>query len=405
MTTRVASIDPKTAFVNGLTRLVTANIIHKPWNEYRTFAPAGFLYNYGLNVAPLLYFPVVFKPLPKNVYIAMSQYGVIHVNTAFCGHVYASADRFLHYLYHCYLLRFPFFLSKAQMMDRVNAPNGATFIRYRTWTRNKYNYEEFDISADDKYLILTSDVWMKDEDDPDAEERLILDCGSVNDGIPRSWEECSSDRIALDILKENSRVRIFDMLKEKKNAKSYWRYYEPLSLENYLISYIMTEVKFDGNTPIGILEIQKTDTTGLCQCRLDYDLMCQINCYLAKENWWCGRLKHDYSPRRDRSQQYTFDVTFYGPYTNTLLAEMRQKDVADIFDFITTYCDTLIVIIEGRSIRDEWINLGMGCRKCLICCAESFPRGRYPARGVEVYRFENGHLVNGPGVLPLVLTG
>lgn len=388
----------KEEFLSSVVTLILRNVLYDSRTFENYFAFAGFVKGLGLSYLPLLHLPVVFKPLPKNVFISLSSYGVFHVNTAFSGLLPCDPTSLIDFLYSVYASYLRFFRQDQKPYPPIEVWHIDVYLREIEYRRRR-------IEAANKtvYNILFSRLHKI----PDAlSSRVVgLDYGSVIDGIPRSWEEMpDKSRTILHLLHENN-----ISMRHSVDKESY--------LENQQVAFsLMQNIVVDIIRNCDLFTYHYIGLLGVTRWWRDvYDyfklLEGVLTTHYSSKIWvgYCNANLEDKASRcsnTDNSPDLYVSIVMPHCSTDEFLkvARMWNRNEQQGLAFLKEHCNMLIVLAEEQYLSDWVVNIAQACKRSFVYVLDLLPEcnSTHIPQIVKKYQFANGAYVNEPEVAPVL---
>jgi len=394
----------KEEFLSSVATLILRNVLYDSRTCENYFAPVGFVKGLGLSYLPLLHLPVVFKPLPKNVFISLSSYGVFHVNTAFSGLLPCDPTSLIDFLYSVYASYLRFFRQDQKPYPPIKVWHIDVYLREIEYRRRR-------IEAANKtvYNILFSRLHKI----PYALSSQVveLDYGSVIDGIPRFWEEMpDTSRTILHLLHDNN-----ISMGHCADKDSY--------LEKQQVTFsLMQNIAVDIIRNCDLFTYHHIGLLGVARWWWDVH-----DCFKLLE----GVLKTHYSSKiwvgycnanlGDKASEHsntdfsfpTFNcpdlyVSIVIPHCDTdefvKVDRMWHKNKQQGLAFLKEHCNMLIVLAEEQYLSDWVVNIAQACERSFVYVLDllSDCDSTHIPQIVKKYQFANGAYVNEPEVAPVL---
>jgi len=394
----------KEEFLSSVATLILRNVLYDSRTCENYFAPVGFVKGLGLSYLPLLHLPVVFKPLPKNVFISLSSYGVFHVNTAFSGLLPCDPTSLIDFLYSVYASYLRFFRQDQKPYPPIKVWHIDVYLREIEYRRRR-------IEAANKtvYNILFSRLHKI----PYALSSQVveLDYGSVIDGIPRFWEEMpDTSRTILHLLHDNN-----ISMGHCADKDSY--------LEKQQVTFsLMQNIAVDIIRNCDLFTYHHIGLLGVARWWWDVH-----DCFKLLE----GVLKTHYSSKiwvgycnanlGDKASEHsntdfsfpTFNcpdlyVSIVIPHCDTdefvKVDRMWHKNKQQGLAFLKEHCNMLIVLAEEQYLSDWVVNIAQACERSFVYVLDLLPDcdSTHIPQIVKKYQFANGAYVNEPEVAPVL---
>jgi len=388
----------KEEFLSSVVTLILRNVLYDSRTFENYFAFAGFVKGLGLSYLPLLHLPVVFKPLPKNVFISLSSYGVFHVNTAFSGLLPCDPTSLIDFLYSVYASYLRFFRQDQKPYPPIEVWHIDVYLREIEYRRRR-------IEAANKtvYDILFSRLHKI----PDALSSQVvgLDYGSVIDGIPRSWEEMpDKSRTILHLLHENN-----ISMRHSVDKESY--------LENQQVAFsLMQNIAVDIIRNCDLFTYHYIGLLGVtrwwCDVR-DYFKLLEgvLNTHYNSKIWvgYCNANLEDKASRcsnTDNSPDLYVSIVMPHCSTDEFLKVVRMwnRNEQQGLAFLKEHCNMLIVLAEEQYLSDWVVNIAQACKRSFVYVLDLLPEcnSTHIPQIVKKYQFANGAYVNEPEVAPVL---
>jgi|GEM_PF-6387049 len=388
----------KEEFLSSVVTLILRNVLYDSRTFENYFAFAGFVKGLGLSYLPLLHLPVVFKPLPKNVFISLSSYGVFHVNTAFSGLLPCDPTSLIDFLYSVYASYLRFFRQDQKPYPPIEVWHIDVYLREIEYRRRR-------IEAANKtvYDILFSRLHKI----PDALSSQVvgLDYGSVIDGIPRSWEEMpDKSRTILHLLHENN-----ISMRHSVDKESYLENQQvAFSLMQNIVVDIIRNCDLFTYHYIGLLGV----TRWWCDVR-DYFKLLEgvLNTHYNSKIWvgYCNANLEDKASRcsnTDNSPDLYVSIVMPHCSTDEFLKVVRMwnRNEQQGLAFLKEHCNMLIVLAEEQYLSDWVVNIAQACKRSFVYVLDLLPEcnSTHIPQIVKKYQFANGAYVNEPEVAPVL---
>jgi len=388
----------KEEFLSSVATLILRNVLYDSRTCENYFAPVGFVKGLGLSYLPLLHLPVVFKPLPKNVFISLSSYGVFHVNTAFSGLLPCDPTSLIDFLYSVYASYLRFFRQDQKPYPPIEVWHIDVYLQAIEYRRRR-------IEAANKtvYNILFSRLHKI----PDALSSQVveLDYGSVIDGIPRFWEEMpDTSRTILHLLHDNN-----ISMGHCADKDSY--------LEKQQVTFsLMQNIAVDIIRNCDLFTYHYIGLLGVARWRCDVH-----DCFKLLE----GVLKTHYSSKiwvgycnanlGDKASEHSntdncpdLYVSIVIPHCDTdefvKVDRMWHKNKQQGLAFLKEHCNMLIVLAEEQYLSDWVVNIAQACERSFVYVLDLLPdcNSTHIPQIVKKYQFANGAYVNEPEVAPVL---
>jgi len=388
----------KEEFLSSVATLILRNVLYDSRTCENYFAPVGFVKGLGLSYLPLLHLPVVFKPLPKNVFISLSSYGVFHVNTAFSGLLPCDPTSLIDFLYSVYASYLRFFRQDQKPYPPIKVWHIDVYLREIEYRRRR-------IEAANKtvYNILFSRLHKI----PYALSSQVveLDYGSVIDGIPRFWEEMpDTSRTILHLLHDNN-----ISMGHCADKDSY--------LEKQQVTFsLMQNIAVDIIRNCDLFTYHHIGLLGVARWWWDVH-----DCFKLLE----GVLKTHYSSKiwvgycnanlGDKASEHSntdncpdLYVSIVIPHCDTdefvKVDRMWHKNKQQGLAFLKEHCNMLIVLAEEQYLSDWVVNIAQACERSFVYVLDLLPDcdSTHIPQIVKKYQFANGAYVNEPEVAPVL---
>lgn len=388
----------KEEFLSSVATLILRNVLYDSRTCENYFAPVGFVKGLGLSYLPLLHLPVVFKPLPKNVFISLSSYGVFHVNTAFSGLLPCDPTSLIDFLYSVYASYLRFFRQDQKPYPPIEVWHIDVYLRAIEYRRRR-------IEAANKtvYNILFSRLHKI----PDALSSQVveLDYGSVIDGIPRFWEEMpDTSRTILHLLHDNN-----ISMGHCADKDSY--------LEKQQVTFsLMQNIAVDIIRNCDLFTYHYIGLLGVARWGCDVH-----DCFKLLE----GVLKTHYSSKiwvgycnanlGDKASEHSNTDNCPGLYVSIVIPHcdtdefvkvdrMWHKNKQQGLAFLKEHCNMLIVLAEEQYLFDWVVNIAQACERSFVYVLDLLPdcNSTHIPQIVKKYQFANGAYVNEPEVAPVL---
>lgn len=388
----------KEEFLSSVVTLILRNVLYDSRTFENYFAPVGFVKGLGLSYLPLLHLPVVFKPLPKNVFISLSSYGVFHVNTAFSGLLPCDPTSLIDFLYSVYASYLRFFRQDQKPYPSIEVRHIDVYLREIEYRRRR-------IEAANKtvYNILFSRLHKI----PDALSSQVvgLDYGSVIDGIPRSWEEMpDKSRTILHLLHENNISMRHSVDKESYLEKHQVAF--PL-MQNIVVDIIRNCDLFTYHY-IGLLGVARWWYDAHDCFKL---LEGVLKTHYSSKIWvgYCNANLGDEASRCSNTDNSPdLYVSIVMPHCSTdefvKVGRMWNRNEQQGLAFLKEHCNMLIVLAEEQCLSDWVVNIAQACERSFVYVLDLLPdcNPTHIPQIVKKYQFANGAYVNEPEVAPVL---
>lgn len=389
----------KEEFLSSVATLILRNVLYDSRTCENYFAPVGFVKGLGLSYLPLLHLPVVFKPLPKNVFISLSSYGVFHVNTAFSGLLPCDPTSLIDFLYSVYASYLRFFRQDQKPYPSIKVRHIDVYLREIEYRRRR-------IEAANKtvYNILFSRLHKI----PYALRSQVveLDYGSVIDGIPRFWEEMpDTSRTILHLLHDNNismgHCADKDSYLEKQQGT--------FSLMQNIAVDIIRNCDLFTYHHIGLLGVARW-WWDVHDCFKLLEGVLQT--HYSSEIWfgyYCNANLGDKASEHSNIDNCPdLYVSIVIPHCDTdefvKVDRMWHKNKQQGLAFLKEHCNMLIVLAEEQYLSDWVVNIAQACERSFVYVLDLLPNcnSTHIPPIVKKYQFANGAYVNEPEVAPVL---